>query len=147
MTGSARWAASHLRFAVASLALLAVAGAAHAGDGVQYDTFCARTYVNKKVGDNEQWAITWEIDGDATGNVLKLDGSPPSFIECIAQPESSIDEQVFDCFGSSPCSTPPCSGSQWTLIGSGIRIPTTFFLPPGVDPEEALDETACDFED
>src|SRR5690606_19902162 len=34
MTGSARWAASHLRCAVAALALLAFAATANAGDGV-----------------------------------------------------------------------------------------------------------------
>ena len=132
MTGSARWAASHLRFAVAALALLAFAGAAHAGDGVQFDTLCDRTYVNKKVGDNEQWAITWEIYGNATGNVLKLDGSPPSFIECLLQDETDTEE-IFDCYGADACAGPPCSGPQWTLIAEGIRIPTSFFLPPGVD--------------
>jgi hypothetical protein len=133
MTGSARWAASHLRFAVASLALLAFSGAAHAGDGVQFDTLCDRTYVNKKVGDNEQWAITWEIYGDATGNVLKLDGSPPSFIECLLKDETDTEE-IFDCYGADACNGPPCSGPQWTLIAEGIRILTSFFLPPGVDP-------------
>ena len=145
MTGSARWAASHLRCAVAALALLAFAATANAGDGVQYDTFCDRTYVNKKVGDNEQWAITWEIYGNATGNVLKLDGSPPSFIECLLSPETLDDvEQIFDCYGSSACSSPPCGGSQWTLIASGLRIPTTFFLPPGVAPEDAFE--GCEVE-
>ena len=141
MTGSARWAASHLRLAVASLALLAataLAGAAHAGDGAQFDSFCDRTYVNKKVGDNEQWAITWEIYGNATGNVLKLDGSPPSFIECQLQDETDTEE-IFDCYGADACTGPPCGGPQWTLIATGIRIPTSFFLPPGVDPLDAGD--------
>jgi len=145
MNGSARWAASHLRFAVASLALLAVAGAAHAGDGAQFDTLCDRTYVNKKVGDNEQWAITWEIYGNATGNVFKLDGSPPSFIECVNIIEETDTETVFDCYGAGACSGAPCRSSEWSLIGSGIRIPTSFFLPPGVDVLEAFD--ACEVED
>jgi hypothetical protein len=125
---------------VAALALAAatfVAGTAQAGDGAQFDTLCERTYVNKKVGDNEQWAITWDLYGNATGNVLKLDGSPPSFIECIWQDETETN-QIFDCYGASACTGPPCGGpQQWTLIDTGVSIPTSFFLPPGVDPQAA----------
>ena len=67
----------------ACAAVLALAGAARAGDGVQFDRSCSSTYVNKKVGTNEQWAITWEIYGNATGNVLKLDGSAPSSLSTL----------------------------------------------------------------
>ena len=119
---------------LAAAALLA-ATPALAGDGVQFDGTCDRTYVNKQVGDNEQWAITWEIFGDASGNVFKLDGSPPSFIECQLMDENDGNE-IFDCYGSSPCAGPPCGDTQWSLIASGISIPTTFFLPPGVDPND-----------
>ena len=136
MTSKARWAASHLRLAVTALALLAwtfAAGAAHAGDGAQFSGDCGSTYVNKKVGSNEQWAITWELYGNATGNVLKLDGSAPSFIECSLVGEDDTNE-IFDCYGADACTSPPCGGKQWTLIGSNLSIPTSFFLPPGVDP-------------
>ena len=71
MTSKARWAASHLRLAVTALALLAwtfAAGAAHAGDGAQFSGDCGSTYVNKKVGSNEQWAITWEPYGNGRTN-------------------------------------------------------------------------------
>ena len=123
---------------VACAALLALAGAAQAGDGAQFDSSCTSTYVNKKVGTNEQWAITWEIYGNATGNVLKLDGSAPSFIECtLAGSEGEND--LFDCYGSDACTTPPCGGTQWTSIGSSISIPLSFFLPPGVDPLSPFD--------
>ena len=141
MTGSARWAASHLRLAVTALALLActfAAGVAHAGDGAQFAGSCSSTYVNKKVGTNEQWAITWEIYGNATGNVLKLDGSEPSFIECELVNETDTEE-IFDCYGSSACTSPPCGGTQWTLIGSNLAIPLTFFLPTGVDTQSPFD--------
>jgi hypothetical protein len=144
MTGSARWATAHLRLGVAALALLTctfAARSAEAADGAQFDRSCTRTYVNKKVGDNEQWAITWELFADATGNVLKLDGSPPSFIECVWQDQTDT-EVVFDCFGASACSGPPCSATAWTQISTGLRIPTSFFLPPGVDP--ANPDLDCD---
>jgi hypothetical protein len=137
MTGSARWATAHLRLGVAALALVActfAARPAEAGDGAQFSTDCTRTYVNKKVGDNEQWAITWELFADATGNVLKLDGSPPSFIECSWQDQTDT-EVVFDCRGASACSGPPCDGAtEWTTIATGLRIPVSFFVPSGVDP-------------
>jgi hypothetical protein len=123
-----------------TLSLLLVAGGtglasrAVAGDGAQFSRDCTELFVNKKVGDNEQWAIEWNIFGDATGNVLKLDGSPPSFIECIQINETDTDE-IFDCYGSSACSGPPCGGSQWTLIASNLTIPMSFFFPPGIDPD------------
>ena len=145
MTSKARWAASHLRLAVTALALLAwtfAAGAAHAGDGAQFSGDCGSTYVNKKVGSNEQWAITWELYGNATGNVLKLDGSAPSFIECKGldvNDETGI--ATFDCYGSSACSGAPCGDKQWSLIASNLELPVSFFLPPGVNLDNYID--AC----
>lgn len=123
---------------VACAALLALAGAARAGDGAQFDRTCTLTYVNKKVGTNEQWAITWEIYGNVTGNVLKLDGSAPSFIECSLVNEDETNE-IFDCYGSDACTSPPCGGTQWSLIGSSLAIPTSFFVPTGVDPLAPFD--------
>jgi len=128
--------------ALAALALLA-ASPASAGDGAQFDGNCDRTYVNKKVGDNEQWAITWEIYGNASGNVFKLDGSPPSFIECELIEEID-DDGVFTCYGADACTGPPCGGTQWTQIVSELTIPLSFFLPPGVDPLDALNPEYCE---
>lgn len=124
-----------------AIGLVALAGPATAADGVQFSGDCFFTYVNKQVGDNEQWAITWEIDGDATGNVFKLDGSEPAQIEC-EQLDGDEFTQVFDCYGASACTGPPCGGEQWTLIASELSIPTTFFLPPGVDPLDP--DLACE---
>lgn len=135
---STRWGTGLATAIVASAALLALGGAAHAGDGAQFDGSCTSTYVNKKVGSDEQWAITWEVYGNATGNVLKLDGSAPSFIECKLVDEDETNE-IFDCYGSEACTAPPCGGSQWSLIGSNLAIPTSFFLPPGVDPLSPFD--------
>lgn len=122
---------------VLAAATLPAAGAAHAGDGVQFSRDCLRTYVNKKVGDTEQWAITWDIYGNATGNVFKLDGSAPSLIECVLSSEDAENE-VFACYGSDACTAPPCGGDQWGLIGTGVTIPLTFFFPPDVDPQNPL---------
>jgi hypothetical protein len=117
------------------------AAPASAGDGVQFSGACDRTYVNKQVGDTEQWAITWEIYGNATGNVLKLDGSAPSFIECELVNEDESNE-FFDCYGSSGCAAPPCGGAEWTKIASDLPVPLSFFLPPGVDPTNPFEQCA-----
>jgi hypothetical protein len=127
--------------AVGALGLFAAADRAFAADGVQFSGDCFSTYVNKQVGENEQWAITWEIDGDASGNVFMLDGSPAAQIECELI-DSDDTNQIFDCFGSSACASPPCGGSQWTQIATDLAIPTTFFLPPGVDPDDP--ESSCE---
>lgn len=111
-----------------------------AGDGVQFARDCTRTYVNKQVGDIEQWAITWDVYGDATGNVFKRDGSAPALIECKLVAEDQANE-IFDCFGADACTGPPCGGAQWTQIADDLAIPLTFFLPPGVDPLSPFD--AC----
>jgi hypothetical protein len=139
---SGRLPTSRARALAAAVLLVAPtfgAVAARAGDGVQFSRDCDRTYINKQVGDSEQWAITWEVYGDATGNVLKLDGTEPSFIECVLVGEDASDE-IFDCYGSSACSGPPCGGSGWGLIASGVSIPLGFFLPPDVDPLNPFDD-------
>lgn len=125
--------------ALAIAGVLLVAASARAGDGVQFSRDCTRTYVNKQVGESEQWAITWEIYGNATGNVLKLDGSTPSFIECTVVGGDETNE-FFDCQGSDACSGAPCGGTQWSAIGSSLSIPLTFFFPPGVDPLNPFEE-------
>jgi hypothetical protein len=128
--------------ALAALALVAVGTrSAHAGDGAQFSGDCGSTFVNKKVGANEQWAITWQLFGSASGNVLKLDGSAPSFIECDWQDDDGTNE-IFNCYGSSACSGPQCGGTQWTLIASNLSIARTFFLPPGVDTSDPVSD--CD---
>jgi hypothetical protein len=139
MMMSARWALPRLRRLAIALAVLALVGAgasvARAGDGAQFSTDCGFTYINKKVGANEQWAITWDLFVTAAGNVFKLDGSPPSFIECILQDEDDTN-YTFNCSGSSACAAPQCGGAQWVPIATNIAIPRSFFFPPGVDPAD-----------
>jgi hypothetical protein len=120
--------------------VLVFAGATYAADGAQFSRDCAFTYVNKKVGENEQWAITWEIGFNASGNVFMLDGSPAAQIECEWVDENDTTT-FFDCFGSAACTGPPCGGTQWTQIATNLAIPTAFFLPPGVDPLDP--EASC----
>lgn len=112
---------------------------ARAGDGVQFSRDCTSTYVNKQIGENEQWAITYSIYGDATGNVLKLDGTPPSFIECRVVGGDETNE-LFTCYGSDACTGPACGGTQWQLVAEDIPIPLSFFFPPGVDPQNSFEE-------
>jgi hypothetical protein len=150
MMMSAQTAVRRLRSIAIVLATLAFVGTAArvawAGDGAQFSGDCNSTYVNKKVGTNEQWAITWSLFDNVTGNVLKLDGSAPSFIECELQDEDGTNE-IFDCWGASACTGPPCSGSQWTQIATNLAVPTSFFLPPGVatDPDSVY--AACNLRD
>ena len=124
---------------VPALATALSVAVARAGDGAQFSSDCDRTYVNKQIGDTEQWAITWEIYGNATGNVFKLDGSAPSFIECFLADEDGENE-IFDCYGSSACAGPPCGGTNWSLIATEVSIPLSFFFPPDVDPLDPFTE-------
>lgn len=123
-----------------ALLLAAIAAPpARAGDGVQFSGDCDRTYVNKQVGENEQWAITWEIYGNVTGNVFKLDGTDPSFLECDLVDEDEENE-IFDCYGATACVEATCGGTQWGLIASDVSVPLTFFLPPDVDPQNPFEQ-------
>jgi hypothetical protein len=131
---------ARLRAVIPTLLLAAMtAPGASAGDGVQFSGDCDRTYVNKQVGETEQWAITWEIYGNATGNVFKLDGTDPSFLECILVDEDETNE-IFDCYGSAACAEPTCGGTQWSLIASEVSVPLAFFLPPDVDPQNPFEQ-------
>lgn len=125
------------RRAVAAAAMLFSlrAAAATAGDGVEFSAACDATYVNKRVGANEQWAITWDLVAHVSGNVFELDGGPPSFVECWRRPGGADDLLSFDCYGSPACRTPPCSAS-WTLIPGPTLVPASFFYPPGVNPAD-----------
>jgi hypothetical protein len=132
------------------VALAVAAGAlsadlALAGDAAQFSTDCSQILVNKQVGDNEQWAITYDIaTQEVNGNVFKLDGSDPSFIDCdfVSEDEGQI---TFDCFGSDGCVFEEfCGGDQWTLIGEGIVVPLSFFLPEGLTGFDSPDEVCLE---
>jgi len=110
-------------------------GPSVAGDGVEFSAACDATYVNKRVGANEQWAITWDLVARASGNVFKLDGGPPSFVECWRRPGGTADRLAFDCYGAPPCRQPPCADS-WVLLPGPTEVPASFLYPPGVDPDD-----------
>jgi hypothetical protein len=133
-----RWHPARLRPLALAIAALVTIGAtrAHAGDGAQFSRDCDRVYVNKQVAD-EQWAITWQRFGDASGNVFKLDGSPPSFIDCRFI-DGNDQRYTYDCYGAPACNGAPaiCGGTQWVLVVDDLVIDTAFFLPPGVDPAD-----------
>ncbi|MFM7734990.1 MAG: right-handed parallel beta-helix repeat-containing protein, partial [Alphaproteobacteria bacterium] len=111
------------------------AAAAVAGDGVELSAACDATYVNKRVGANEQWAITWDLVAHVSGNVFKLDGGPPSFVECWRRPGGDDALLSFDCYGSPACRTPPCAAA-WTSIPGPTVVQASFLYPPGVDPAD-----------
>ncbi len=133
------WVRGTAALALVLASVVLSAPGAWAGDGVQFSRDCTSTYVNKQVGENEQWAITYSVFGDATGNVLKLDGSAPSFIECrvVGGDETS---ELFTCYGSDACTSPPCGGTQWQLVAENLAIPLSFFFPTGVDPQNSFEE-------
>ena len=122
------------------MAVLATAARAGAGDGVEFSAACNATYVNKRVGANEQWAITWDLVARASGNVFQRDGGPPSFIECYRRAGGTETEIAFDCYGAPPCPGPPCA-AKWSLIPGPTLVPASFFYPPGVNPADP--KAAC----
>jgi len=124
----------------AIVAVLATAARAGAGDGVEFSAACNATYVNKRVGANEQWAITWDLVARASGNVFQRDGGPPSFIECYRRAGGTETEIAFDCYGAPPCPGPPCA-AKWSLIPGPTLVPASFFYPPGVNPADP--KAAC----
>ena len=107
--------------------------------------------VNKDVG-AERWSISLNYvpqqtgEGgvvprleSVTGNVFQPDGSPPSFIFCTPRGDSSgslddlASEFRFSCQGTGACdsSARDCAANRWSTISDDVRLPASFFLPPG----------------
>ncbi|MEW6269019.1 MAG: hypothetical protein AB1689_06935 [Thermodesulfobacteriota bacterium] len=145
---------STVRVWLAGGSRLATPRSAHAqaaGRGATLSLDRLNFLVNKDVG-AERWSIslnyvpqTTEQGGVApvlesvTGNVYQPDGSPPSFIYCTPRPDSTGSLELpgsefrFSCQGTSSCATTAreCARTQWTPLGDDIRLPASFFLPPG----------------
>jgi hypothetical protein len=78
---------------------------------------------------------------NVTGNVYPADGSAPQFVWCQERQDSTGDlanpqsEFRFGCVGASACtrSASECAERDWQAIpgGSDVRLPASFFLPPG----------------
>jgi hypothetical protein len=101
--------------------------------------------VSKDLGD-ERWTINlnlYSTDPDdvisITGNIFRRDGGAPSFVSCLVRDDSrgSLTDvrTVFRlaCSVAEACTTTAetCARTGWTLVDDDIRVPTTFFLPPG----------------
>jgi hypothetical protein len=145
---------STLRVWLAGGSRLATPQSAHAqaaGRGATLSLDRLNFLVNKDVG-AERWSIslnyvpqTSEQGGivpvleSVTGNVYQPDGSPPSFIYCTPRPDSTGSLELpgsefrFSCQGTSACGSTAreCARTQWSTISDDIRLPASFFLPPG----------------
>jgi hypothetical protein len=122
-----------MRTLLAVFAVLIAPSLVEAQSGVQWTRDRDATLVSKDV-EAERWAITYRLaDGRVTGNVLRTDGGPTSFLDCNRTDVTDTDA-TFDCFGANACAAAPCPTSQYTLIASGISLPLSFFFPPGDEP-------------
>jgi hypothetical protein len=107
--------------------------------------------VTKDVG-SERWSISYSLEPytseqglvatrflDVTGNVYQPDGTPPSFVFCTQRPDSTgtlddpSSEFRFACQGSDACDSTArdCAATKWRPISGDVRLPASFFLPPG----------------
>jgi len=118
-------------------------GATLSFDGLSY-------LVNKDLA-GERWSIglnyvpvrsaaggVVEQVGGITGNVLRGDDVPPTFISCTVREDSTgtLDDPSssfrLSCSGADGCTTTAteCAQSGWNLISDDVSIPASFFLPP-----------------
>ena len=119
-------------------------GATLSFDGLSY-------LVNKDLA-NERWSIglnylpvrTAEGGvvsrlGGITGNVLRGEDAPPTFIFCTVRDDSTgtLDDPSstfrLSCFGADGCTSTAeeCARNDWTQIADDVPISASFFLPPG----------------
>ena len=137
-----RESTSILRTTICALGTLAVSAAlyspaaAQSESGIQMTPDSKRYLISKDVG-AERWAISFNLDDrTATGNVLKTDGTPTSFIWCeitdeISSANPADIQYVMDCFGADACAQAPCTEGGWELIASDLTIGGDFMLPDG----------------
>jgi hypothetical protein len=105
-----------------------------------------RSYmVNKDLG-AERWTINLNLFStsltsviNVTGNIFRSDGGPASFVTCLVRADSdgtlASPSSTFrlSCSGADACTTTAdqCARESWTLIDDDVRVPASFFLPPG----------------
>ncbi|HEY8516303.1 MAG TPA: hypothetical protein VIS07_12375 [Candidatus Binatia bacterium] len=125
--------------------IVSLATAAHAQTGATLTPNERNFMVNKDVGP-ERWTINVNLSStsadsivNVTGNIFRADGGPPSFVLCQVRPDSTGSlndpgsEFRLTCQGADACQTSAseCARDSWSLINGDVRIPASFFLPPG----------------
>lgn len=114
-----------------------------------------RSYmVNKDLGD-ERWTIDLNLYAadpssiiSITGNIFRKDGGPASFVTCLVRDDSNgslrSPSSTFrlSCSGASACASTArqCAREDWTLIDDDVRVPASFFLPPGGNGASAVQD-------
>jgi len=131
--------------AVATCALSAPAPAHAQQSGSTLSPDFQSYMVNKDVGP-ERWTINLNLYSgnpasviSITGNIFRADGGPASFVTCLERADSSGDLRNptstfrLACSGAGACSSTAetCARTSWTLIAEDVRVPASFFLPPG----------------
>ena len=155
-SGSTR-AFAAIALAVAICSPLARTADAQSGSTLSPDL---RTYmVNKDLGD-ERWTIDLNLFAadpssiiSITGNIFRSDGGPASFVTCLVRDDSAgslrSPSSTFrlSCSGAPACATTArqCAREDWVLIDDDVRVPASFFLPPGGNGASAVqDATVSD---
>ncbi|MBY0275653.1 hypothetical protein K2Z84_09935 [Candidatus Binatia bacterium] len=148
------------RFAAVVFAIAVAAPATHAraqapsGSTLSPDF---RSYmVNKDLGD-ERWSIDLNLYStdpasiiSITGNIFRKDGGPASFVACLIRDDSTGSltnpSSTFrlSCSGADACATTArqCARESWTLIDDDVRVPASFFLPPGGNGASAAQDAS-----
>lgn len=114
-----------------------------------------RSYmVNKDLGD-ERWTIDLNLYAadpssiiSITGNIFRKDGGPASFVTCLVRDDSNgslrSPSSTFrlSCSGANACASTArqCAREDWTLIDDDVRVPASFFLPPGGNGASAVQD-------
>jgi hypothetical protein len=107
--------------------------------------------VTKDVG-AERWSISYSYEPaiaesglvvnqllSVTGNVFQPDGTPPQFVYCTVQPDStgSLDDPSSEfrlsCAATVACQTTAeaCAATTWQQVPDPVVLQASFFLPPG----------------
>ena len=101
--------------------------------------------VSKDLG-TERWTINLNLFSadptniiNITGNIFRSDGGPASFVTCLVRADSNGSlrnpNSTFRlyCSGANACQSTAeqCARQDWTLIDDDVRVPASFFLPPG----------------
>jgi len=135
---------THLRNATTLALVLLCAAGAHAQTGATLTPNQRNYMVNKDIG-AERWTINLNLASpdpgsivNATGNIFRADGGPPSFVLCQVRPDSSgsLDDPSstfrLTCQGTDACQTTAtqCARESWQQISDDVQIPASFFLPP-----------------